>query len=41
MLQQLLGANTIVYAQFWSRDPAFAPPYNIGLTDALQFTICP
>lgn len=36
-----LVAGNQVYAQFWSRDPFFAPPSNIGLTDAAQFTILP
>ena len=29
------------YAQYWSRDPGFAPPDDIGLTDALRFTVLP
>jgi Tol biopolymer transport system component len=41
MIQQLLGAYTTVYAQWWSRDPGFAVPNNIGLTNGLSFTICP
>jgi Tol biopolymer transport system component len=40
MAQQGLAANTTVFAQFWSRDPGFAPPNNVGLTNALHFTIC-
>lgn len=35
----VLGAA--VWAQYWSRDPGFAPPANVGLTDALAFTLCP
>ncbi len=41
MLQHLLAGNTTVYAQFWSRDPGFAPPYSVGLTNGISFTICP
>jgi predicted deacylase len=36
-----LVAGAQVWAQYWSRDPGFAPPDNTSLTDALQFTICP
>jgi hypothetical protein len=41
MVQQLLAANTTVYAQYWSRDPGFAQPNNIGLTNATAFAIVP
>lgn len=37
---QGLGPGDDVYCQFWSRDPGFAPPENIGLTNALHFTLC-
>jgi len=30
-----------IFAQVWSRDPGFAPPQNVGLTNALQLTFCP
>ena len=36
-----LTAGTTLYAQFISRDNGFAPPRNIGLTDALRFTVAP
>ncbi len=36
----LQTAGTIVYGQYWSRDPAFSAPNNTGLTDGIQFTIC-
>jgi hypothetical protein len=41
MVQQLLAANTTIHAQYWSRDPGFAAPNNIGLTNGLTFTIVP
>jgi hypothetical protein len=34
-----LSAGTNIYGQFWSRDPMIAS--TIGLTDAIQFGICP
>jgi Tol biopolymer transport system component len=36
-----LGSGSTVYGQYWSRDPFFAPPTNIGLTNGIQFTISP
>lgn len=30
-----------VNAQYWSRDPGFAPPDNVGLTDAVEFQLAP
>ena len=34
-------AGMTLYFQFWSRDPGFAAPNNIGLSDALRVLICP
>jgi hypothetical protein len=41
MTSRGLTAGTTLYAQFISRDNGFAPPRNIGLTDALRFTVVP
>ncbi|MBI5435269.1 MAG: PD40 domain-containing protein [Planctomycetes bacterium] len=36
-----VAAGTTLHGQFWSRDPGFSPPQNVGLTDALRFTFAP
>jgi hypothetical protein len=41
MAAQLLYAGTTVYAQYWSRDPGYAQPDNVGLTNGLRFTVWP
>jgi hypothetical protein len=41
MSVQLIGSGSTIYAQFWSRDPGFPSPNNIGLTNGLKFTTCP
>jgi predicted lipoprotein with Yx(FWY)xxD motif len=38
---QGLTAGTTVHAQYWSRDPGYSPPNNVGLTNAVKFTVCP
>jgi len=40
MAAHSVQSGDTIYAQFWSRDPGFAPPKNYGLTDALEFTVC-
>ncbi len=36
-----LGASSIVYAQYWSRDPQDFSGFTTSLTDALTFAVCP
>jgi hypothetical protein len=39
MQQYALPAGQRLYAQYWHRDPGFALPNNLGLTNALRFDI--
>ncbi len=41
MTSKGLVAGLSVKSQFWSRDPGFPAPNNIGLTDAVSFVVCP
>jgi Tol biopolymer transport system component len=36
-----LTSGTTVYGQYWCRDPGFPPPNSIGLSDGIEFTLCP
>lgn len=36
-----LSAGDIVHAQYYSRDPGFAAPNNVGLSDAIRFIVLP
>jgi hypothetical protein len=36
-----LAVGQTIRAQYWSRDPGFASPQDIGLTDAVSFTLLP
>ena len=36
-----LVPGVTAYAQYWSRDPGYPAPTNIGLTNAVSFVVCP
>jgi len=39
MASKSIAAGTQLYAQYWSRDPGFTPPENVGLTEGLEFLV--
>ena len=41
LAQHGLAAGSTGFAQMWSRDPGFTPPGNVGLTNAVAFTVWP
>jgi hypothetical protein len=41
MASHALSAGDTVYAQYWQRDPGFAPPNNVGLSAGAVFEIRP
>jgi glucose/arabinose dehydrogenase len=41
MASHNLGAGAAAHFQVWSRDPGFAAPDNVGLTNALRVLVCP
>ncbi len=41
LLGLAVAAGTPLFGQWISRDPGFAPPDAIGLSDAIEFTPCP
>ena len=40
-LAPFVPPGTTVDAQYYSRDPGYAPPNDVGLTNALEFTMVP
>ncbi|MCP3914065.1 MAG: N-acetylmuramoyl-L-alanine amidase [bacterium] len=41
MADTFLAPGTVIYGQYWFRDPGFAAPNNVGLTGGLAFRIDP
>lgn len=41
LAQHGFAPGTTLYGQWFSRDPGFAPPHNVGLTDAIAISVRP